>query len=127
MKRWVMLLAVSSATALMASAQSIIVRPYVWHDDASSNFSASFANGCLTLSDTSTDCQGNSPEGYSQCGWGNRHVWFLSMDGISPTWFDPDSNGGSLELEVTFNLTPVMQDSRTVEAGLCVLERPFPR
>ena len=54
MKRWVMLVAVSSATALMASAQSIIVRPYVWHDDASSDFSASFANGCLTLSDTST-------------------------------------------------------------------------
>jgi hypothetical protein len=52
--------------------------------------------------------------------------WFLSMDGISPTWFDPDSDGSSLELEVTFNLTPVMQDSRTVEAGLFVLERPFP-
>ena len=35
MKRLVMLLAVSSATALMASAQIIVVRPYVWHDDAS--------------------------------------------------------------------------------------------
>ena len=114
MKRLMVCLAVSSATALIAGAQSIVVRPYVWHDDASSDFSASFANGCLTLSDTSTDCQGDSSDWYSQCGWGNRHHWFLSLDGISPTWFDPDADGSSLELEVTFDLTPVMQGNRSV-------------
>lgn len=127
MKRLVMVLTAWSALMVLASAQSIVVRPYVWHGDASSDFSASFANGCLTLSDASTDCQGNSPDWYSLCGWGNRHNWFLSMDGISPTFFDPDSDGSSLELEVTFDLTPVMQARRTVEAGLFVLERPFPR
>ncbi|CUU34094.1 MAG: hypothetical protein K6U12_00605 [Armatimonadetes bacterium] len=128
MKRLGMIALAGAALTAWASAQSVWVRPYVWHDDASSDFTWSFANGCLTLSDTSTDCQGpTGPDWYSQCGWGNRHVWFVSMDGIGPTWFDPDSDGSSLEVEVTFNLTPVMQANRTVESGLFVLERPFPR
>jgi hypothetical protein len=133
MKRWLMVLMASAAVSMWAGAQDVWVRPYVWHDDASSTFTWSFVNGCLTLSDTSTDCQGTEPNGdpdpewYSQCGWGNRHVWFITMDGNGPTWFDPDTNGSTLELEFTLDLTPVMQDERTVEAGLFVLERPFPR
>ncbi len=128
MKRLFALGVAVTALAVWAQAQSVIVRPYVWHDDASSDFSATFSNGCLTLSDTSTDCQGpTGPDWYSQCGWANRHLWFLSLDGINPAVFDPDTDGSFLEVEVTFNLTPVMQDGRTVESGLFFLERPFPR
>ena len=41
--------------------------------------------------------------------------------------FDPDSNGSTLELEVTLTINPAMQSSRTIEAGIFVVERPFPR
>ncbi len=44
------------------------MRPYVWRNEASPDFSASFANGCPTLLDTLTACQGNFPDWYPLCG-----------------------------------------------------------
>ncbi|GBC93469.1 hypothetical protein HRbin15_01960 [bacterium HR15] len=129
MKRWLMVLMASAAVSMWAGAQDVWVRPYFFADDPFSNFAASFANGCLTISDGSFDCQHDAcPNGNDcSCGWANRHVWFITLDGISPAVFDPDSNGSTLELEVTIAINPNMQASRTIETGIFVVERPFPR
>lgn len=138
MKRLVMVLTAWSALMVLASAQSIVVQPQARYNawdgglqDPSSVFSASWANGCLTLSDFSIDCRHpDYPDWYVPCGWSNRRHWYISLDGISPAEFDPDDPNSpirTVELEVTFDLTPVMEHRRTVEAGLLVLERPFPR
>ncbi|MCS6919636.1 MAG: hypothetical protein NZM28_07695, partial [Fimbriimonadales bacterium] len=129
MKRLLMVLSACSALTVLASAQSVWVRPYFFADDPFSSFSASFANNCLTISDGSFDCQSPAcPSGNDcQCGWANRHVWFVSLDGVTPAVFDPDANGSTLELEVTLQINPAMQSARTVEAGIFLQERPFPR
>jgi len=129
MKRWLMVLMASAAVSMWAGAQDVWVRPYFFADDPFSNFAASFANGCLTISDGSFDCDHPACPGGDDCscGWANRHVWFITLDGISPAVFDPDSNGSTLELEVTLTINPAMQSSRTIEAGIFVVERPFPR
>lgn len=138
MKRLMMVLSVSALTALWANAQGVIAHPYfqVWGyqnqtADPASDFSWSFANGSLIFQDASTDCQvAGFPEWYVPCGWANTHVWFLTLDGVGPAEFDPDTTGEYLIWEATLEMlapTPLMNADRTVEAGLFLLERPLPR
>lgn len=123
MKQLLGTIGASLLLATCAMAQDVIVRPYVFADDASSNFSYNWSNGCLTLQDLSVDGNPFSRENP----WANRHHWFVTMDGISPAIFDPNADGSSLEVSFTLNLAPAMQDNRTVEGGLYVVEKPFPR
>ncbi|MCS7191156.1 MAG: hypothetical protein NZ843_06100, partial [Fimbriimonadales bacterium] len=99
--------------------------------DPSSEFSWSFVNGELIFQDTSTDCRvAGFPEWYVPCGWANKHVWYITLDGVAPATFDPDTTGEFIEFEATLEMlppTPLMNADRTVEAGLFLLERPVPR
>lgn len=130
MKRWFMIMMMSTVLAMWAGAQDVWVRPYFFADDPFSDFSGTFTSGgCLILSDTSTDCDSPGCPGGDdcQCGWANRHIWFITNDGFGPAVFDPDSTGETLTLEVTLEINPNMQPDRTIEAGIFVLEKPFPR
>lgn len=138
MKHLSCVLAMSTALFIGLHAQDVYVNPYfhIWGSqnqiaDPSSEFSWSFTDGCLVFQDASTDCRVEGfPEWYSPCTWANTHVWFLTLDGMGPATFDPDSTGELIELEATFEMlapTPLMNPDRTVEAGLFLLERPLPR
>lgn len=122
MKYTLSCMALSIAITAMAGAQDVWVRPYVWSDDPSSNFSYAWdcSNQSLTIQDTSVDA---NPYG-RQNPWANRHVWFLTTNGVGPTLFDPTSY---FEVSFTMDLSPVMQPGRKAEAGLHLVEHPFPR
>jgi hypothetical protein len=122
MKYTLSCLIASIAITAMAGAQDVWVRPYVFADDASSNFSYNWDcdTQSLTLSDMSVDA---NPFGRENP-WANRHVWFLSTNGIGPSVFDPTE---PFEFSFTMNLSPVMQANRIAEAGIHLVEMPFPR
>ncbi|MFN7017762.1 MAG: hypothetical protein ACK4RG_00620 [Fimbriimonadales bacterium] len=56
--------------------QGVLMRPYVWCNEAFSDFSASFANGCPTLPDTLTACQGNFPDWYPPVWLPPTAIWY---------------------------------------------------
>ncbi|MEJ5250999.1 MAG: hypothetical protein HPY54_02600 [Chthonomonadetes bacterium] len=102
MKRFVFLLALCLTLSAWAQAQvnDVVILDRVFNDDSDSISNHVKNLPTVILSDTKLDGDGRAPE------FANRHVWFVSADGVNPLQIPLDVEW-TLEYDLTLTGNPV--------------------